>query len=277
MKFYRPKSELDGKRLYAQTLASFMASQRINDPMRLSASVDMPVRLVDFLLRETAVKYWRKHYWLRPDPFNEHYRLTPDGAEKIVERLTEAAGAQSVSTEEVLAEFQIVVGQVKAEPLAEFEYSNGAFAAQAWQLAMLELAPSSATPSVPSTATPTSASSPNLLYPDELPSEAQFSEGMATTVLVNRYERSPEAREACIRHYSCSCQVCGINFQERYGPVGIDFIHVHHVVPIAQVGHNYVVNPIKDLVPVCPNCHAMLHRREPPLTVEALRALLNDG
>lgn len=277
MKFYRPKSELDGKRLYAQTLASFMAAQRIGDPFALSSGVDMPVRLVDFLLRETAIKYWRKNSWVRPDPFNENYRLTPDGAEKIIERLSDAAGAQSVSAEEVLAEHQIVLGQVKSEPLAEFEYSRGSFAAPSGQSPTPALTAGPETPSAPSADSPHSVLVTDYSYPDELQPGAQFSEGAATTVLVNRYERSPEARNACIRHYSCSCQVCGTNFQERYGSLGGDFIHVHHRVPISQVGPNYVVDPVKDLVPVCPNCHAMLHRREPPLEVETLRTLLNQG
>jgi 5-methylcytosine-specific restriction protein A len=145
-------SELDGKRLYAQTLASFMASQRIDDPFKLNATAEMPVRVVDFLLREIAVKYWRKNYWLRPDPFNENYRLTQNGEEKILERLTGAAGAQSVSVKEVLAEYRIVVGQVREEPLAEFEYTNGAFAMQSGQ------------------------SATDHVNPDELQPEAQLSE-----------------------------------------------------------------------------------------------------
>jgi hypothetical protein len=51
---------------------------------------------------------------------------------------------------------------------------------------------------------------------------------------------------------------------------GAGFIHVHHRKPLALIGRSYAVNPVKDLVPVCPNCHAMLHTQNPPLSVEEL-------
>jgi 5-methylcytosine-specific restriction protein A len=110
-------------------------------------------------------------------------------------------------------------------------------------------------------------------YTDEYPSGATFIEGQRTTVLVNRYERDRAARDSCIRHHGTTCQVCKLNFEDRYGELGKGFIHVHHVIPISEMGADYVVDPLKDLVPVCPNCHAMLHRRNPPLTPDELRAL----
>lgn len=117
----------------------------------------------------------------------------------------------------------------------------------------------------------------NTLYPDDLPLHGTFIEGMGQQVLVNRFERSSDARSACIAHYGCFCQVCNLDFNEKYGGLGEGFIHVHHIIPIASVGASYRVNPVNDLVPVCPNCHAMLHRREPPLEIDELRALVHDG
>lgn len=117
---------------------------------------------------------------------------------------------------------------------------------------------------------------PGGLYPDELPSGGQYVEGLAHEVLVNQIERSSEARDACIHHYGCVCQVCKTNFAQRYGELGVGFIHVHHRVPLASIAREYRVDPIRDLVPVCPNCHAMLHRREPPLEIDELREHLND-
>lgn len=98
-----------------------------------------------------------------------------------------------------------------------------------------------------------------------------FSEGAPTEVLQTRYERDPAARRACIEHYGNSCQVCGVNMKDVYGTWGDGFIHVHHRVPVSAIGEAYVVDPIADLVPVCPNCHAMLHRGPTPLPVEELR------
>jgi 5-methylcytosine-specific restriction protein A len=98
-------------------------------------------------------------------------------------------------------------------------------------------------------------------------------EGAIRQVLVNRYERSRINRAACIEIHGCSCQVCGFDFGEAYGGAGDGFIHVHHTTPVSELGEGYRVNPVTDLVPLCPNCHAMAHRRSPPFTLEELRGM----
>jgi 5-methylcytosine-specific restriction protein A len=102
----------------------------------------------------------------------------------------------------------------------------------------------------------------------------EFVEGAVRRVLVNAYERDRTARQACIDHFGPACAVCGLIFEERYGALGSGFIHVHHVVPLSELGPDYKLNPVEDLRPVCPNCHGMLHRQRPPLSIEALRAAL---
>ncbi len=113
----------------------------------------------------------------------------------------------------------------------------------------------------------------NPAFPTDLVGDA-YSEGSVERVSVNRYERNGRARLACIRHHGARCVVCDIDFEERYGEIGKGFIHVHHKRPLAALGKRYRLNAVKDLVPVCPNCHAMLHKREPPYDVEQLRAIL---
>ena len=102
----------------------------------------------------------------------------------------------------------------------------------------------------------------------------EYLEGAVRHVLTNTYERDLLARQACIDHYGVRCVVCGLDFGERYGAIGAGFIHVHHLIPLSDVEPNYRLDPIKDLRPVCPNCHAVLHRRRPPISPEALRASL---
>lgn len=110
--------------------------------------------------------------------------------------------------------------------------------------------------------------------PDILPEEdVVFIEGASVVVKINRYERDPKARAECIKHHKAVCQVCDLDFSMRYGEIGKGFIHVHHITPISEVGFSYKINPVKDLVPVCPNCHAMLHTRKPPYTVEELKKM----
>lgn len=113
-------------------------------------------------------------------------------------------------------------------------------------------------------------------YPDEL-DPGTYPEGLAREVLINQYERNSAARQRCIDHYGLKCQVCEADFEAIYGPVGRGFIHVHHLVPIASIGAQYSIDPINDLRPVCPNCHAMLHRSGTLLSIGELRALLSDG
>ena len=118
---------------------------------------------------------------------------------------------------------------------------------------------------------------PEYLTTEELSSEIEYVEGAARPVLVNAYERNRRAREECLRYYGRSCAVCGFNFEARYGELIAGYIQVHHIVPIAKVGKEYRLNPIIDLRPVCPNCHAVIHRREPPFSVEEVKQMLRNG
>ncbi|WP_151706949.1 HNH endonuclease [Acinetobacter sp. TUM15064] len=113
-------------------------------------------------------------------------------------------------------------------------------------------------------------------YPDEADTENKsFPEGAKQTVQVNRYERNPEARAKCLEIHGTRCEICKMSFAETYGTFAKDFIHVHHITPLHQISESYEVNPETDLMPVCPNCHAMLHRQENgiPMTVERLKLL----
>jgi 5-methylcytosine-specific restriction protein A len=111
---------------------------------------------------------------------------------------------------------------------------------------------------------------------DEIEAGSAFEEGTLTQVLVNAYERNATARSKCIQHFGAQCVICNLDFGRVYGEIGEGFINVHHTRPLATLKAGYRVNPVKDLVPVCPNCHAMLHRRQPPLDVEQLRMLMRE-
>jgi len=98
-----------------------------------------------------------------------------------------------------------------------------------------------------------------------------FVEGGISTVVLDRHERDPRARDACLKVRGVRCAVCGLAFGEKYGPLGDGFIEVHHLTPIAEADGPRAVDPAADLVPICPNCHRMLHRESPPLAPDALR------
>ncbi len=108
----------------------------------------------------------------------------------------------------------------------------------------------------------------------EVPSEDSFPEGAVARVSVNVYERNGRARSACLKHYGFACTVCAFDFEKQFGPLGRGFIHVHHVIQLSEIKRSYKVDPIRDLRPVCPNCHEMLHRSHPTLSVEHLKEIL---
>ena len=99
-------------------------------------------------------------------------------------------------------------------------------------------------------------------------------EGERLEVTLTLYERDPRARKLCLAHYGERCSVCDLSFEKRYGPVGKGFMHLHHLEALASAGASIVIDPVRNLRPVCPNCHVMLHRNIPPLTIEVLRAML---
>ena len=120
-------------------------------------------------------------------------------------------------------------------------------------------------------------SPPNCIQsnPDEVPADTVFWEGADRSVLVNQYERNCEARTACIDHYGARCMVCSLDFESVYGPIGKDFIHVHHLRQISEIKEGYQIDPIADLRPVCPNCHSVIHKRNPPYKVEEIKNLVS--
>jgi 5-methylcytosine-specific restriction protein A len=101
--------------------------------------------------------------------------------------------------------------------------------------------------------------------------------GSVRRITVNAYERNSGAREKCVEYYKARCSACGLDFGERFGKDFAGLIHVHHVTPLSKVGIRYKVNPIKDLLPVCPNCHAMLHWGGQTRTVAWLRKLIQES
>lgn len=101
-------------------------------------------------------------------------------------------------------------------------------------------------------------------------------EGKKIQVLQTKYERNPINRQICLEKHGCTCKICGFDFENVYGAIGKGFIHVHHIEMISQREGEYIPDPYNDLIPVCPNCHAMLHSSTPPLMPEELIAIIYE-
>ncbi|MDI1231199.1 MAG: HNH endonuclease [Methylobacter sp.] len=103
--------------------------------------------------------------------------------------------------------------------------------------------------------------------------EAIYKEGSRFSVTSTAIERNPFARQKCIEHFGAKCFVCGIEFKNKYGDIGKEYIHVHHRVDISTKSHVHEVDPLRDLIPLCPNCHAMAHQKKPAIPVEELKKI----
>lgn len=103
-----------------------------------------------------------------------------------------------------------------------------------------------------------------------------YEEGLRQTVVTSRYERSDAARRKCIAYYGTACYICGFDFGVVYGSIAHGFIHVHHIIPISTIKDTYEIDPVKDLRPICPNCHAVAHMTDPPYTVDEIRTFIQQ-
>jgi 5-methylcytosine-specific restriction protein A len=111
---------------------------------------------------------------------------------------------------------------------------------------------------------------------EEILVDAKLPEGSLRQINISVHERNPRARRICIDHYGASCSVCDVDLGNIYGPVADGFIHVHHLTPLAEITEEYEVDPITDLRPVCPNCHAVIHIGGVVRTIEDVRKLLSE-
>ncbi|MFZ3446361.1 HNH endonuclease [Vibrio harveyi] len=117
----------------------------------------------------------------------------------------------------------------------------------------------------------------DILFADEVfESGSPYFEGAKKQITVNTYERDKSARKKCLDIHGYICKICSFNFEKVYGELGKEFIHVHHIVPLAKVNALYQVDPVKDLIPVCPNCHAMLHKGGSTILPSQLREVIEQ-
>ena len=120
--------------------------------------------------------------------------------------------------------------------------------------------------------------SEEIRFPEELEKpKSTYREGAASEIVINAYERDPRARRECLEAHGYRCAVCSFDFEQTYGPIGEGYIHVHHKIPLGEIQKEHTIDPVEDLIPVCPNCHAMIHATNPAQTVEQLRDILDEN
>lgn len=98
-------------------------------------------------------------------------------------------------------------------------------------------------------------------------------EGSKKQITVNIYERNPFARRLCIAYHGPICFICGFNFEMTYGEIFKGKIHVHHIKALYEISEEYEVDPINDMIPVCPNCHFVFHSKKPPYSPSEMKSI----
>jgi len=107
-------------------------------------------------------------------------------------------------------------------------------------------------------------------------SDEKRSEGKVTYFYSKKYERDPKNRADAIAYHGTKCKVCGFDFEKAYGHRGKGYIEIHHINPLSTVGEEVKIDPKKDLIPVCSNCHRMIHRRKNCiLSIEDMIEIIN--
>jgi 5-methylcytosine-specific restriction protein A len=102
-------------------------------------------------------------------------------------------------------------------------------------------------------------------------------EGKQKIVFSTIFERDPRLRTQALLIHGFSCFGCRFNFEKTYGEIGRNFIHIHHTKPLYETGETEI-NPMTDLIPLCPNCHAIVHRNKySVLSLEELRQLIRTN
>lgn len=104
------------------------------------------------------------------------------------------------------------------------------------------------------------------------------SEGKSSKRYVTTYERNPENRKRAIAVHGVTCKACEFNFEQFYGAYAKDYIQIHHITPLSELEGPKNINPETELIPLCANCHAIIHRRKnKTLSIDELIELINEN
>ena len=108
--------------------------------------------------------------------------------------------------------------------------------------------------------------------------EFEREEGIRASSERSFFERNPALAHRAKEVYGCACQVCGFDFVQAYGEIGRSFAEVHHLNPLserpASEWTDAVLTRVADLAVLCANCHRMIHRRRPALSLDELRSFM---
>jgi 5-methylcytosine-specific restriction protein A len=101
-------------------------------------------------------------------------------------------------------------------------------------------------------------------------------EGDIRFTKIQKRERSNRNRQICLAIHGEVCAVCGFSADKYYFSID-NIIEVHHIEPLSTLEQPRKYDPKKDLIPLCPNCHAAIHKRTPPFLPDELKRLVKNA
>lgn len=111
---------------------------------------------------------------------------------------------------------------------------------------------------------------------EETVPEIELIKGTERTRVQTYYERNPRLRSEALKLHGTKCYACGFDFGEKYGVHGEGFIEIHQLHPVTKNEGEKSINPINDLIPLCSNCHRMVHRKTEMLSIDELKSILGS-
>ena len=108
--------------------------------------------------------------------------------------------------------------------------------------------------------------------------QEEYAEGIRMSTERIFFSRNLSLVKSAKAYYGDTCQVCNFNYQKKYGDLGLGYIECHHLNPLSERSEGEWDENIKTIVEdvrvLCANCHRMIHRRRPALTIEELQAII---
>ncbi|MHA7101704.1 MrcB family domain-containing protein [Roseivirga pacifica] len=93
-----------------------------------------------------------------------------------------------------------------------------------------------------------------------------------------RIERNSSLSKKVKRLKGYQCEACDLNFTQKYGFLGNEFIEAHHLTPISEIKEGDLsLDLIEDFAVLCSNCHSMIHRMNNPSDIDGLRRLIKEN
>jgi predicted restriction endonuclease len=116
---------------------------------------------------------------------------------------------------------------------------------------------------------------------DELDPHATFREARRLAQESYFFSRNPALIREAKRRGGHKCEVCNFDFAAVYGELGSHFIEAHHLDPLSERSENdwtdELMTRVDRVAVLCSNCHRMIHRHRPALTLDELRFAISTA